>query len=436
MLQPPRQESALEAIQQVATYLTLFAPDDLIEIRAIDCSSRPSRLIHRNFLRPSDVLERLPGIQAVNDDQVEIFVGVCPRSKPAGTKEAVHFARCIWVDLDNVPPADAHASWTGLLPEPSLLVASSCRGTHAYWKLEQPVDVSTSKLRLRFEMMLQNLYQEIGSDSVWDTARVLRLPGTQNWKAHHHDGQKPQDCHVVRYSDVTYPLSVFEPWFYVEGMQEEQCAQPFVPNTPHNVADIVRSLERESEDRSKRDFAVVCDLLRAGLTQDQIRKHVSDKSKFKGRPAYLDATIANAQASMADEPLATETISPPTPELKPDNIPVDRQAVTHEFKIGDLEGTITVGITEDGRPADIVIRAGLHGTTVSGFCNAISTLTTLSLSAGVRLDEISDRLVHSRFEPMGVTSNPDIRIAKSVVDYVFRWLALSFQTEDQKPSIR
>jgi len=108
----------------------------------------------------------------------------------------------------------------------------------------------------------------------------------------------------------------------------------------------------------------------------------------------------------------------------------ERQALTHKFSIAGHEGYLTVGLYSDGQPGEIFLRMAKEGSTVSGLMDTIATMTSISLQYGVPLQALVDKFSHTRFEPSGFTQNRDIPIAKSVMDYVFRFLGNRFlQTE-------
>jgi ribonucleoside-diphosphate reductase alpha chain len=111
-------------------------------------------------------------------------------------------------------------------------------------------------------------------------------------------------------------------------------------------------------------------------------------------------------------------------------LPDERAAVTHKFAIAGHEGYLTVGMYEDGQPGEIFLRMAKEGSTVSGLMDTIATMTSISLQYGVPLQALVDKFSHTRFEPAGFTNNREIPIAKSVMDYVFRFLGNRYlQTE-------
>ncbi len=107
-------------------------------------------------------------------------------------------------------------------------------------------------------------------------------------------------------------------------------------------------------------------------------------------------------------------------------LPDERQSITHKFSIGGHEGYVTVGLYPDGKPGEIFIVMAKEGSVVSGLVDCFATAVSIALQYGVPLKVLVDKFIHTRFEPSGITAHPDIRFAKSITDYIFRWLALRF----------
>jgi ribonucleoside-diphosphate reductase alpha chain len=107
-------------------------------------------------------------------------------------------------------------------------------------------------------------------------------------------------------------------------------------------------------------------------------------------------------------------------------LPDERHAITHKFDIAGHEGYITVGLFEDGQPGEIFLVMAKEGSTISGFADAFAQAISYALQYGVPLQVLVDKFSHVRFEPSGMTRNPEVRFAKSIVDYVFRWMATKF----------
>jgi ribonucleoside-diphosphate reductase alpha chain len=119
---------------------------------------------------------------------------------------------------------------------------------------------------------------------------------------------------------------------------------------------------------------------------------------------------------------AAELVTQPVRRKLPD----ERQAITHKFDIQGHEGYITVGLFENGEPGEIFLVMAKEGSTISGFADAFAQAISYALQYGVPLQALVDKFSHVRFEPSGMTRNPEIRFAKSIVDYIFRWLATKF----------
>jgi ribonucleoside-diphosphate reductase alpha chain len=106
-----------------------------------------------------------------------------------------------------------------------------------------------------------------------------------------------------------------------------------------------------------------------------------------------------------------------------------RQSITHKFSISGHEGYITAGLYEDGTPGEVFIKMAKQGSTVSGLVDTIAILMSLALQYGVPVEQLARKFEHTRFEPSGHTTNPDIEVASSISDYVFTWLGLLFSEE-------
>jgi len=131
-------------------------------------------------------------------------------------------------------------------------------------------------------------------------------------------------------------------------------------------------------------------------------------------------TSRDPKAALAAE--AAKLVTQPIRRKLPD----ERQALTHKFDIAGHEGYITVGLFEDGTPGEIFLVMAKEGSTISGFADAFAQAISYALQYGVPLQVLVDKFSHVRFEPSGLTKNPEVRFAKSIVDYVFRWMAAKF----------
>jgi ribonucleoside-diphosphate reductase alpha chain len=127
-----------------------------------------------------------------------------------------------------------------------------------------------------------------------------------------------------------------------------------------------------------------------------------------------------------------ELAAPPSKPYRR-KLPDERPGFTHKFSVGAHEGYLTVGLYENGQPGEIFITMAKEGSTVSGLMDSFATAVSLALQYGVPLKVLCDKFSHTRFEPSGWTHHPEIRYAKSVMDYIFRWLAWKFLPRDAQP---
>jgi ribonucleoside-diphosphate reductase alpha chain len=114
---------------------------------------------------------------------------------------------------------------------------------------------------------------------------------------------------------------------------------------------------------------------------------------------------------------------------------VERQALTHRFEVGGHEGYITVGLYEDGTPGEVFVKMAKEGSTVCGLMDSFAIAVSFALQYGVPLDFLINKFAHVRFEPQGFTRNPEIPMAKSIVDYMFRWLGSRFLSAERQAEI-
>jgi ribonucleoside-diphosphate reductase alpha chain len=139
-----------------------------------------------------------------------------------------------------------------------------------------------------------------------------------------------------------------------------------------------------------------------------------------------------AEGTALATPLGAVPI-PAAPQRR--RLPDDRTEVGRKFRVGDYEGYIHVGLFEDGTPGDIFVDIAKEGTTLAGLMNSFMIAVSLGLQYGVPLEVYVSKFSHMRFEPSGMTNDPDIRSAKSIVDYVFRWMGKKFLSVDQQEEI-
>jgi len=158
----------------------------------------------------------------------------------------------------------------------------------------------------------------------------------------------------------------------------------------------------------------------------------------------LKAIAIYRDGSKRTQPLTTTIKEQEKGELKVEEaaykpyrkrLPDERAAITHKFTIAGNEGYLIAGLYKDGSPGEIFVVMSKEGSTISGLMDAFSTSISLALQYGVPLKVLINKFVHTRFEPSGWTNNPEIRIAKSVVDYIFRWLGLKFLSKEDQEAL-
>jgi ribonucleoside-diphosphate reductase alpha chain len=140
---------------------------------------------------------------------------------------------------------------------------------------------------------------------------------------------------------------------------------------------------------------------------------------------------AAEDATAAEAPVAAVSESRPARRKLPD----ERHAITHKFSIAGHEGYITVGMYEDGKPGEIFLVMAKEGSTISGLMDAFATSISMALQYGVPLEALVEKFSHVRFEPSGFTKNAEIPYAKSITDYIFRWLASKFLSVEHQEAV-
>ncbi len=140
----------------------------------------------------------------------------------------------------------------------------------------------------------------------------------------------------------------------------------------------------------------------------------------------LSAAAGKAVAGRSEAAPLSVPASVPTARPYRRRLPEERQSLTHKFKIGGHEGYITVGMYEDGQPGEIFVTMAKEGSTISGLMDSFATAISLALQHGVPLRLLVDKFSHTRFEPSGWSGNAEIGYAKSIMDYLFRWMGQKF----------
>ncbi len=179
------------------------------------------------------------------------------------------------------------------------------------------------------------------------------------------------------------------------------------------------------------DTASVSDDLRVLEDKVSARLEVTANSVVSAANAF-SASIANTvnlghAAALREEPEPTQG----PPRAVRHRLPEERASLTHKFSIAGHEGYITVGLYPNGQPGEIFIKMAKEGSTVSGLMDSFATAVSLALQHGVPLKVLCEKFAHTRFEPSGWTGSEQIGFAKSIMDYIFRWLQLRFLSGHQ-----
>ena len=176
-----------------------------------------------------------------------------------------------------------------------------------------------------------------------------------------------------------------------------------------------------------------------GITPEEIAEayYQAWKLRVKALAIYRDGSkrtqplVTSVKESPREEPSTLEVerdIELTAAKVQPTRrrLPDLRRAFTHKFTVAGHEGYITVGLYDDGKPGEIFVIMSKEGSTISGLMDAFATSISIGLQYGMPLKDVVRKFTRMRFEPSGFTKNPDIPIAKSIIDYIFQWLGRKF----------
>jgi len=213
---------------------------------------------------------------------------------------------------------------------------------------------------------------------------------------------------------------------------------------PLNVSDgkgakAIKSAKENADDAVTAAADRVLAALASGKTAPEadvktLEAKLSEKIEITAK-SVVDATTAFTAAlgsiTRSGSPSAQDQDLNAPPRAIRHRLPEERASLTHKFGIAGHEGYITVGLYPNGQPGEIFIKMAKEGSTVSGLMDSFATATSLALQHGVPLKVLCEKFAHSRFEPSGWTGNEHIGFAKSIMDYIFRWLQLRFLSGQQ-----
>ncbi len=162
-------------------------------------------------------------------------------------------------------------------------------------------------------------------------------------------------------------------------------------------------------------------------TEVNLEEEVDEAGESAAREEVSEAVGQAALAVAAeDAPKAVEIVERIVQRPMRRRLPETRQSLTHKFNVAGHEGYLTVGLYEDGKPGELFITMAKEGSTIGGLMDSLGTATSVALQYGVPLESLVRKFTHQRFEPAGMTTNRDIPFARSLVDYIFRWLGMEF----------
>jgi ribonucleoside-diphosphate reductase alpha chain len=169
-----------------------------------------------------------------------------------------------------------------------------------------------------------------------------------------------------------------------------------------------------------------------GIKAVAIYRDGCKKSQPLSAAGTKTAESSSARVATGDSPVREEPNLNAPPRAVRHKLQEERASITHKFKVGDHEGYITVGLYPDGEPGELFITMAKEGSTVSGLMDSFALAVSIALQHGVPLKLFCEKFAHTRFEPSGWSGNPELGYAKSIMDYIFRWLQMRFLTGQQQ----
>ncbi len=290
-----------------------------------------------------------------------------------------------------------------------------------------------------------------GTRSIHYTGHVKMMAATQPFLsgAISKTVNLPNDCTLEDISEAyldSWRLGLKAVAVYRDGSKG---AQPLNVSDGKGAKEIKNAKDNPIEALSQAADRVLASLVQGKPSADAdiktLEAKVSDKLEVTSRSilaaanAFSAALTSIAQVASSDTPSGTRSVSPSAqdqdvnspPRAVRHRLPEERASLTHKFSLGGHEGYITVGLYPSGEPGEIFIKMAKEGSTVSGLMDSFATAISLSLQHGVPLKVLCEKFAHTRFEPSGWTGNEHIGYAKSIMDYIFRWLQLRFLSGQQ-----
>jgi ribonucleoside-diphosphate reductase alpha chain len=216
-----------------------------------------------------------------------------------------------------------------------------------------------------------------------------------------------KDAHLPVFDCAFKPRKGNRSIHYMGHIKMIGAVQPFLSGAISKTVNVPKEATAEDIERA------YLESWKLGAKAVSIYRDGSKRTQPLNTSKDAKAAVAEAAAQLVQRPIRRR-------------LPDERRALTHKFDIAGHEGYITIGLYEDGSPGEIFLVMAKEGSTISGFADAFAQAISYALQYGVPLQMLVDKFSHVRFEPSGMTQNPEVRFAKSIVDYVFRWMATKF----------
>jgi ribonucleoside-diphosphate reductase alpha chain len=237
-----------------------------------------------------------------------------------------------------------------------------------------------------------------------------------------------KDIHLPVFDCAFKPRAGSRSIHYMGHLKMMAAVQPFVSGA---ISKTINMPESATVDEVAEAYVTAW---RLGLKAVAIYRDGSKRTQPLNTGKSKPAEAAGSQPVRVAAPIAA---APAPEEFRPvrRKLSDERRSITHKFDIAGHEGYITVGMYEDGTPGEIFVQMSKQGSTISGLMDSFATAISYTLQYGVPLKFLVDKFAHMRFEPSGFTKNPQIPYAKSIVDYLFRWLASKFLDEQARQEV-
>jgi ribonucleoside-diphosphate reductase alpha chain len=277
-----------------------------------------------------------------------------------------------------------------------------------------------------------NLLKALGLTAAQIQQLNYQICGTQTIEGAPHLAE--EDLSVFDCANTCGPLG--KRFIHAHGhIRMMAAAQPFISgaisktiNLPNDATlDDIANSYRLSWDLGLKANALYrdgCKLSQPLNSKMDADEEVDDEENIEAGKAEIAAAVAKAAAEMPKpiEKIIERIIERPMRRRLPDT----RRSLTHKFNVAGHEGYITVGLYEDGNPGELFITMAKEGSTIGGLMDSLGTAISIALQYGVPTESLVTKFTHQRFEPAGMTHNRDIPFAKSLVDYIFRWMGMEF----------